>query len=384
MKHFNFLLITAFLYAQIVNSQIFTLKGTLTGFESGTKIIINPLLDNMRVDMDDETVIILKNEKFEFSRILEKPTKFSLRVRPQNPDKIEEYENLMFWVENKSMDLAGKKGQVFQSKITGSSIQEEYYEYILKVAAIENERKAIFDTVKINPNIPEEKKSELRKRVKACESELQEKWNDFVYNNPNYYCAAPELVSDITFQPDKIDVKKLKEFYKSLNPELKSNVYGKQINIFLNNQNEPINYKILGIGDYPYDFSLCDTSGKEIKFSSVKSRIILLDFWSSGCAPCRKEHKNYQQLYNDFKDKGLEIVSVSTDQSKRILTVAMIKDKITWISLWDANMEIYRDLYHVKALPTNYLIADGKILAINLRGEDLRHEIEKILNETNN
>ncbi len=384
MKHFKFLLITVLFFTQNVNSQIFTLKGTLTGFDNGTKIIINPRLDNMNIDMDDETVIILKDEKFDFSRKLEKPTKFSLRVRPQNLYKIDEYENLTFWAENKSMDLIGEKGQVFQSNIAGSTIQKEYYEYISKIARIENERKAISDSVKMNPNIPEEIKSEMRKRFKACELELQKKWDDFVYNNPNYYCTAPELVFYITFLPDKIDVQKLQGFYKSLNPELKSNVYGNQINSFLNKQNEPINYPILGIGDYPYNFSLSDTSGTEIKFSSIKSKIILLDFWGSGCGPCRKEHKNYEQLYNDFKDKGFEIVSISTDQSKKRLIDAMIKDKMTWVSLWDANMEIYRDLYNVKALPTNYLIADGKVLAINLRGEDLRHEIEKILNETNN
>jgi hypothetical protein len=109
-----------------VKSQDFSLAGKLIGFKDSTKIILNPYLDNMDIDKDNETLLLLKDGKFEFSKHLDKPIKFSLRVRPQNQDNIVEYEQLTFWAENVSMTLTGTKGQVFQSMISGSAIQDQY------------------------------------------------------------------------------------------------------------------------------------------------------------------------------------------------------------------------------------------------------------------
>ena len=90
-------------------SQDFVLKGRLLGFEDGTRIILNPFLDNMDLDRDNETLLLLKDGKFEFSRHLDKPTRFSLRVRPKDLDNIVEFEQLTFWSENAPMTLNGKK-----------------------------------------------------------------------------------------------------------------------------------------------------------------------------------------------------------------------------------------------------------------------------------
>jgi len=58
----------------------------------------------------------------------------------------------------------------------------------------------------------------------------------------------------------------------------------------------------------------------------------------------------------------------------------MNEDKINWISLWDENKEVHRDLYQIKALPTNYLIYNGKIVAKNIAGENLRPKLIELLN----
>ena len=149
MRYVNYYLsiISILLFTQ-ANSQDFELHGTLVDFEDNTKIIINPFLDNMDVDMDDETILLLKDGKFEFKRQLEKPTKYSLRVRPIEQDNIVEFEHLTFWAENTPMILNGMKGEVFQSVISGSIIQEQYYEYVSSVASSVNRLKQITDSVK--------------------------------------------------------------------------------------------------------------------------------------------------------------------------------------------------------------------------------------------
>lgn len=386
MRYVNYYLsiILILLFTQ-ANSQGFELHGTLVGFEDNTKIIINPYLDNMDIDMENETILLLKDGKFKFKRQLEKPTKYSLRVPPIEQDNIVEFEYLNFWAENKSMTLTGTKGQIFQSKISGSQIQDQYYDLILSIAQLTNERKHIADSVKIIPDLSKEKISEMRVRYRKNQKIIDTRNEQFIYSNPNYYCSAPQLVFKITFLPSKqIDRNKFYEFYNNMDAELQSNVYGKQIMTFLKSGKEEVNSDVLKVGDIPYDFTLNDTSNIRVKFSSIKNKIILLDFWSSGCGPCRHEHKNYVKLYDDFKDKKLEIVSVSQDRFKKRLTDAIKKDKMSWICLWDESKKVSRDLYNVYSLPTNYLIFDGKIVAKTLRGEELRIEIEKYLKQAEN
>ena len=125
----------SFLVNLNVKSQEFTIKGTLTGVEDGTEIRINPHLENGAVDMDDQTSIILKNGKFEFKRKLNRPTKFSLRTMPKiPPDNPLDFEHCTFWAENNNMTLTGIKGEIELSKVTGSSIQDQYEQMILETA----------------------------------------------------------------------------------------------------------------------------------------------------------------------------------------------------------------------------------------------------------
>lgn len=192
-------LILLFLVFDKVCSQDFILKGKLVGFEEGTRILLNPFLENMDIDLDNETSLLLKDGQFEFSRHLDKPTKFSLRVRPKNPDNIVEFEQLSLWAENVPMTLTGTKGQIFQSIIQGSLIQDQYFQFISSVAKLENQTKEIVDSVKTLPNLREDKKSEMRVRYHTALKTIEEKRREFIFNNPNCYFVAAELVFDVTF-----------------------------------------------------------------------------------------------------------------------------------------------------------------------------------------
>lgn len=376
-------LILLFFVFSAASAQDFVLKGELSGFDDGTRIILNPFLDNMDVDMDNETQLVLKDGKFEFSQHLDKPTKFSLRVRPKDPDNIVEFEELMFWSENLPMTLHGAKGKVFQSTVQGSRIQDQYFQYVLSVAELQRMSKQIVDSVKTLPGLGEDRKSGMRVRFHAALKTIEEKRLEFTFAHPDYLCAGSEVVWYLTFQPGKVDQKELKEFYAQMSTAgLSNNTYGKQIGIALKGDTAIL--KALELGDYPYNFTLKDISGNEIKFSSINNKVILLDFWGSGCGPCRLEHKNYSALYHEFKNSGFEIVSVSQDQSKKKMMEAIKQDKMLWICLWDESKKVSNSLYGISALPSTYLIMDGKIVAINLRGDELRRKLEEVFDGRGN
>lgn len=376
----NILLLFFTILCVWANAQQFSLHGELKGFEDGTKIIINPFLENMDIDMDNETTLELKDGKFRFEKKLKNPTKYSLRVRPVDDGTTSMFEHLFFWAENTSMELIGEKGQVFNAVVSGSDIQDDYSNYINNIAPIVKAQKQIGDSIRLTEHLSEAQKTELRnQRFKHLE-EWEKRTFEFIYNNPNYYCSAAELIFYITFNPSKIDRDKLAEFYRKLETQIRNNVYGKQIETFLQNQSSEFSNSEIKVGDMAFDFTLTNIEEEPVTFSEIKSKIILLDFWASGCGPCRKEHNIYSLLYEKFHHKGLEIVSVSQDQSRKRWMSANKKDCIEWISLWDAKKKVSKLLYKVNYLPSNFIIDNkGVVIGKNIRGEKLQEELGKLL-----
>src|SRR5690349_9539925 len=83
------------------------------------------------------------------------------------------------------------------------------------------------------------------------------------------------------------------------------------------------------------EIALPAINGDTIKLSSLKGKVVLLDFWASWCGPCRASNKTLVRLYGKYKSKGFEIFSVSIDEEKRDWEKAIKKDRITWLQVND-------------------------------------------------
>lgn len=121
--------------------------------------------------------------------------------------------------------------------------------------------------------------------------------------------------------------------------------------------------------------------GQEFNSEEFKGKYVLLDFWASWCAPCRKEHPKLIELYNDYKSKDFEIVSISLDEDKTAWLNAILKDKITWTQVSDlrGQQNEIAVAYGVQSVPTNFLIdTQGKIIAKNLNGEQLKEKLASL------
>lgn len=369
------------LIVSVAKSQELTLQGILIGVEDGTEIRINPYLENGAVDMDDQTSIFLKNGKFEYTRKLNRPTKFSLRTMPKiPPDNLLDYEFCYFWTENRQMTFKGIKGEILLCKVSGSSIHKQYEKMILEIADNNKKSRELFEyAINNKPNLSEKEIKEIRIQRKHYTKEIEKKKHEFILQHPEYYFAGEEIVFYINHFAHAFSKNEINEFYNRMPSELKSGIYGKQIADFLENKVDYNTIVPLQIGDKPHDFTLFDSKNNSVTFSKINGKIILLDFWGSGCSPCRKEHINYAELYKKYKNEGFEIVSVSQDRSKKRWLSAMEKDKMNWVSLLDADANLSRINYLVTVLPTNFLINEkGIIIAKNLRGSTLKNRLEEI------
>ena len=110
------------------------------------------------------------------------------------------------------------------------------------------------------------------------------------------------------------------------------------------------------------DFIIEDLQGNEISLSSFKGKPVLLNFWATWCPYCRKEREHLNSLYDEYKDRGLVIVSVSTDKSVAKVKKYMQKVPSEFVIINDRYGEVSAK-YGVTALPTSFLITrDGKIM----------------------
>jgi len=138
---------------------------------------------------------------------------------------------------------------------------------------------------------------------------------------------------------------------------------------------------IPNITDNRLDFIVTGINGDSIQLSSLKGKVFLLDFWASWCTPCRFSNKHLVKLYNKYKNKGLEILSVTLDNEKSEWKKAISKDKITWMQGFDNGWDSMSAIkWQVDAIPASFLVnKDGDVVAINPEKNDLEKKIKELL-----
>ena len=143
-----------------------------------------------------------------------------------------------------------------------------------------------------------------------------------------------------------------------------------------------IKLKALSINSEAPNFELPTPDRKLIKLSDFKGKYVLLDFWASWCIPCRIENPNMVKAYQSFKNKNFTVLSVSLDQDKTKWLKVIETDKLTWTHVsdlkgWESDVVAK---YQIQKIPSSFLLnPEGKIIAKNLTGDELKIFLEKTL-----
>ena len=134
-------------------------------------------------------------------------------------------------------------------------------------------------------------------------------------------------------------------------------------------------------GQMAPEISLPDTKDSIIKLSSLKGKVVLIDFWASWCGPCRASNPGVVRLYAKYKTKGFEVLGVTVDTKKDAWLKAIRQDNITYTQVINNGSENSpAAVYGIRFIPSTFLLnKKGQIVAIDLEPDDLEKKILALL-----
>lgn len=268
-------------------------------------------------------------------------------------------------------------------KVSGSQGSETIKSFLVNLR--ENIRdintmQLILDSIKANPA-----KDSLRSSAEADLRNINTRFMEYVKKYIDTTKSAPCALFAVNMINPAFEGPYIKSFYEGVEKRFPESKSAKAFAAkFLGKTSEQLakNSPAPGVGTAAPDFTATTPDGQNISLSSFKGKYVLIDFWASWCAPCRKENPNVVAAYQANKSKNFTILGVSLDSSKEKWLEAIAADKLEWTQVselkgWGST--VARN-YKVESIPANFLVdPQGNIIAQNLRGAELKSALEKLI-----
>lgn len=344
----------------------FQINGFIDGAEK-TTVYLQEVVNNSLVTIDSTS---LREGKFRFRGRVKTPDLYGIKVG-SNEDLI------LLFLENSTISITGNYDRLSESKVEGSSnhdlivaFNHKFEEKNQKIQDITFRYQSAAMNGILTPSLEEDLISEYN----AANEEILSFIKGFVKENNKSVVAAFITMRHLV---PVISVEALDSIVSTFPESIHTSTYVTQAKEMLEVE------KRNAIGQPYTDFTLPDTNGKPITLSNlVGSKYLLVDFWAAWCGPCRNKNPQLVELYSQYKEKGLEIIGVSLDNSRDAWINAITQDGLTWLQVSDLRgweSDVAR-LYGIRSIPANVLLdSNGIIVAKNLRDSQFQEKFSELM-----
>lgn len=374
---FVLLLLLLPLSAVFAQKQKFEIKGTIDQKLQGKKVYFTRI--KMYGTPKPEAVpVSVANGTFLIKGDIEEPEQAFLSF---TQDAKTDSSALSFLIDKGTINVI-IADRLSSAKVTGSKADRDFKSYLGKTAPNNKEFNEFYEMMKSKAMSGGNRDSlqfVFQNAYEIYKKETHTIRLNFIKDNPNTFMSLLLLPEIAEYSQN---YKLIDSLYNLLGNDIKKMPSAKIINEKFQRE------RTLSIGALAPEFSQANVDGRQVKLSDFKGKYVLLDFWASWCGPCRQENPNVVKVYNQFKDKNFTVLGISLDRpgAKSAWLKAIEDDKLTWTHVSDLNFwkNEVAVMYNVTGIPQNFLLdPEGRIIAKNLRGEQLEATLEEILNRKN-
>lgn len=377
------MLMIASAFALGMNAQgKYTINGSLQNAD-GQKIYLS--VGDFGATETDSTVVT--NGKFTFQGEIDTPFKSGSLILGSLTD----YRNAKMWqvaVEPITITVTGDANQPESVVVNAGKIQEELNRMNQEMEVFEKPLRRLSDAYYAQQT------KEGKDSVQALQEPYFKMYREYTKNYMSTHTDSYYATQFLNMDMGNMTYEDIKAIWEKFSPEVQK--YG------VNAKDVKSELEVLAKvrpGCPAPDFTANDINGKPFTLSSLKGKVVIIDFWASWCGPCRKSNPHMRELYAKYHKKGLDMVYVSDDDSNpakwkaavekdqligdgfhHVLRGLKITDPVKYTM--DRTNDI-SDKYAIHYLPTKYLIdKKGNIVCKINEGEDakLDAQIEQLLN----
>ena len=382
MKSFLILLVISVLFS--CGSQAgYVLKGEFKGAGNGRAVLLMSS-EGQRVISD---TVEMKGGKFVFEGEVPDAGWATVVVEPEGKEGV----RMMLALENSRIEMRGdwnnlgmdenEELAVLGMQIIGSKNQDVYEQVEGQYKAVKElpeftKFAEILEKVLETPEILEDTTFywEYKKGYDVWIARVKKEQLKIMAANPSVEMVAYEL----GYMKDNMTLEQLEQVFGQFDVKVQQSKWGKAIreSIELRQRIEP--------GRLAPEFTLARRDSSLVSLADYRGKVVVLDFWASWCSPCRASFPWVREFYEEYREKGVEIIGVSIDENKASWEKALDEERLPWPQVID-EIEKGRSrvggLYHVLAVPMFVVVdKEGKIVVrAHMEKKELSAVVEKVL-----